>query len=117
MYFLDGSALYVSMNAKKHTIMRVDASLTGTAIVTNVLSPDEIEKATMRRLRAEIIERFGTVKNFAPLLSSIGYEGLNANLAGRSDMKLSTLYECLALIEMDQVEFARRVMTDAERAR
>ena len=105
------------MNAIQQPEIRIEATTIGRASVANVLSPEEVSDATMRRLRAEIIDKFGTVKKFAPLLSSIGYEGLNDNLAGRSEMRLNVLYECLAVLEMDQVEFARRVMTDAERAR
>ena len=107
----------MGMNAENQPEFRVEATTIGTARVTNVLTPEVIAEATMRRLRAEIIDKFGNVKTFAPRLQSIGYEGLNDNLAGRSDMKLSTLYECLALLDMDQVEFARRVMQDAERER
>lgn len=68
----------------------------------------------MRRLRAEIVDKFGTVKNFAPHITSIGYDALAANLAGRSDMRLSVLYECLAVLGMDQTEFTRRIVADAE---
>jgi hypothetical protein len=68
----------------------------------------------MRRLRAEIIDKYGTVKNFAPHLEGIRYEGLNDNLAGRSDMRLSVLYECLSLLGLDQVDFATRVLKDLE---
>lgn len=85
----------------------------GAAIVAKVLSPEDLADATMRRLRAEIVDKYGTVKNFARELNSIGYEGLNDNLAGRSDMRLSVLYECLAVLEMDQTEFTRRVVLDA----
>lgn len=90
----------------------------GTASVARVLSPEEIADATMRRLRAEIIDKYGTVKEFVPELGGvIGYEGLNDNLAGRSDMKLSVLYACLDKLGLDQVEFARRVMQDAANPR
>ena len=105
------------MTTQKNPAFRVEATTIGTATVASVLTPEEIADATMRRLRAEITDKFGSVKAIAPHLKSVGYYALIDNLAGKTDMKLSTLYECLALIEMDQVEFARRVMTDAERGR
>lgn len=84
------------------------------ASVTRVPSPEDIADATMRRLRAEIIKKYGNVKNFIPELDGlIGYEGLNDNLAGRSDMKLGVMYTVLDKLGLDQVEFARRVMQDA----
>ena len=82
--------------------------------VIAVPSPEELADAAMRRLRAEIVRQFGTVKAFAPHLTSIKYEGLNDNLAGRSDMRLQVLYECLAVLGMDQAEFVRRALADAE---
>jgi hypothetical protein len=85
----------------------------GTATVAGVGTPEEIADASMRRLRAEIIDQYGSVKEFAPHLKGIRYEALNDNLAGRSDMRLSVLYEILALLGLDQMEFARRVMQDA----
>ena len=83
------------------------------AKVASVPSPEDLADAAMRRLRAEIIDKYGTVKAFAPLLSGIRYEALNDNLAGRSDMRLSVLYECLAVLGMDQTEFTRRVLEDS----
>jgi hypothetical protein len=102
------------MNASSPEGLKVQADTFGTSSIPSVLSPEDVADAAMRRLRAEIVDKYGTVKAFAPLLHGIGYEALNDNLAGRSDMRLSVLYEILGLLGMDQVEFARRVLQDAE---
>jgi hypothetical protein len=87
----------------------------GTDKVSFVPSPEQIAEVTMRRLRAEIEAQFGSVKAFMPELAGvIGYDSLASNLAGRSDMRLSVLYACLAALGMDQAEFARRVLMDLE---
>jgi|SRR5690606_3503464 len=91
----------------------IQATVTVAGRVSGVPTPEQIADATMRRLRAEIVDRYDSVKDFAPLLKTISYRGLNENLKGKSDMKLSTLYECLAVLELDQMEFTRRVMQDA----
>jgi hypothetical protein len=100
--------------------LEVQASLSVTdtpsqgAKVASVSSPEDLADAAMRRLRAEIIDKFGDVKSFAPLLEgTISYYGLNDNLAGRTDMKLMVLYKCLDVLGMDQAEFARRVLADS----
>lgn len=98
---------------RENEAVTMNVNTFGTASVAPVLTPEQIADATMRRLRAEIIAQHGTVKAFASELKTIRYEALNDNLAGRSDMKLSVLYECLAALGLNQVEFATRVMQDA----
>lgn len=114
MYFSGFSVLYVGMTSGSTARPGTAQPRPNGTIVARVLSPEDLADATMRRLRAEIVDKFGTVKNFARELTGIGYEGLNDNLAGRSDMRLSVLYECLAVLGMDQSEFTRRIVADAE---
>lgn len=104
------------MNRKTVSVgvnVRVQSTTSTGSSVSSVPTPEDIANASMRRLRAEIETRFGSVKAFAPLTSMSAY-GLNDNLAGRTDMKLKVLYEILALLELDQAEFARRVLADLE---
>lgn len=95
-----------------HTV-NIQATVAATANVSSMPTPEQIADATMRRLKAEILDRFASVKEFAAELKTISYYGLNDNLKGKSDMKLSVLYECLSVLGMDQMEFTRRVMQDA----
>ena len=101
--------LYGYMDAQKTTPQAT--TLTG---VPTPPSPEEITAATMSRLRIEIIRKYGTIKAFHENIQSIGLEGLKLNLNNKSDMRLSVFYECLALLDMDQAEFARRVLRDVE---
>jgi hypothetical protein len=96
----------------KHTV-NIQATAVTSAKVSDMPTPEQIANATMRRLKAEILDRYDSVKTFAVELKTISYYGLNDNLKGKSDMKLSVLYECLAVLGMDQMEFTRRVMQDA----
>ena len=114
MYLFSDCGLNKGMTASSSTQHTANENTTRPAKVAIVATPEDLADAAMRRLRAEIVNKFGTVKAFAPHLSTIKYEALGDNLAGRSDMRLSVLYECLAVLEMDQAEFVKRVLADAE---
>ena len=88
--------------------------VTTVTVVPSPPGPEEIAAASMSRLRLEIIRKYGTIKAFHENIHSIGLEGLKLNLNNKSDMRLSVFYECLALLDMDQAEFARRVLRDLE---
>jgi hypothetical protein len=110
VYFRARSVLYGYMDVKETT----PAASTLAGVPSPPPSPEEIAAASMSRLRIEIIRKYGTIKAFHEHIHSIGLEGLKLNLNNKSDMRLSVFYECLALLDMDQAEFARRVLQDVE---